>query len=376
MSERKRSPKPKVISLSDYRALPPGPEPEPQEDKVTETYRGAMALQKQKMGRTPKEEKELRGQSDWIEELEPGSPAARRLDVIGFEGLSLGAWKAVEGLELLLERTDGGHERITGKLDPVTRKPIEIPVLKFSKSEWYELYGLQRGQNNKIPGGKRQEALAALADLADSRIFNFDYHEKGERARLTCKEPLITYRYLTLGLTDQEKRAIDIGGKQNTSRESHYVVTLGPLWVTNLESFNVIKDRGWIQEIEDYRRAFGGRARTMDTAFVTFLLQKDFNPVSIGAELLAYRIGLKKLIQNRQWRRINRGIREVLTMGKALGYLSSYEKTTDAQGQDKYTLKLRPARCKRLKSKAGREIGGRRPKRGGGRKGNSGKRKK
>ena len=304
-------------------------------------YKAGMYQELQKFGN-----KEQVRQLLLTEGLE-GTELDNQIEITGLD-LSVTEDKALHACLKLLDGT--GYK---GNMPPEETTPrgykekVSLPRLQISWSDYLEAYGLP----SQTKGKGRLEAIEALDGLQKSRRIAYRrkyWTGEGKNRRLlsdvvVTQSPLIRLSKVYRGLEEEEADQI-IAGRDLPGRVTSLVIEFSPLLVDRIESFFLLKPITLFQDIEDHLGA--RRISPAVPLFLQWLMTKNTPTVRIAKKLLAERLRLHVLMEQRKPSLLDKRLQEAIQTAQTLGYLLAYEE--DAFGV--YTFHLNPERCLRIAS--------------------------
>lgn len=222
-----------------------------------------------------------------------------------------------------------------------------LPRLQTSWPEYLEAFGLEPGTKGKA----RIEAINALEALQKPRRIAYRrryWTGKGKERKaisdvIVTQSPLIRLSKVYKALEDDQAEQI-MAGREMPGRVTNVVIEFSPLLIDRIESFYLLKPVALHQEIESHLGS--RRISPAVPLFAQWLLTKNRTPVRIGKKLLAERLRLYSLLEQRKPALLQDRLQQAIQTAQALGYLRAWEE--DAFGV--YTFHLNPERCLRIAS--------------------------
>ena len=276
-----------------------------------------------------------------------GTELDNQIEITGLD-LSVTEDKALHAILRLLDGTGYKGNMPPEEITPRGyRERISLPRLQISWSEYLEAYGL----SSQTKGKGRLEAIEALEALQKLRRVAYRRRyltgEGKSRRRLSdvvvTQSPLIRLTKVYRGLEEEEADQI-IAGQDIPGRVTSLVIEFSPLLVDRIESFYLLKPVTLFQEIEDH---LGSRRISQAVPlFLQWLMTKNTPTVRIAKKLLAERLRLQALLEQRKPSLLDKRLQEAIQTAQTLDYLLAYEE--DAFGV--YTFHLNPERCSRIAS--------------------------
>lgn len=318
------------IAVSQELAIQPG------------LYKAGMYQELQKFGNR------LQARQLLLSEGLQGTELDDQVEITGLD-LTVAEDKALHACLRLLDGT--GYK---GNLPPLEvyspgyKGHFTLPRLQTSWPEYLEAFGLEPGTKGKA----RIEAIQALEALQKPRRIAYkrvNWTGKGkDRKRLydvivPPPSPLIRLFKVYRALEEEQADQI-MAGREMPGRVTSLVIEFSPLLIDRIESFYLLKPAALHQEIESHLGS--KRISPAVPLFAQWLLTKNRTPVRIGKKLLAERIRLFSLLEQRKPSLLDKRLQEAIQTAQALGYLLAWEE--DAFGV--YTLHLNPERCRRIAS--------------------------
>ena len=270
--------------------------------------------------------------------------------------------KALSAVQILLDRTD-----YRGNL--TTREAFyqeygwtgALPRLAFTRTEFYEAYGLSRAGDGYFHGAQVDRAWDALKALAkEERTLLFQWkiwqtsggkHKQVERT-VVLREPILALTQLQGfdDLTEEElSRVLDGHNVEEKEVGSVMVVQPRPILMIGLrEGFFSLLPTSLYQEIEQV--VGSARYSPAIPRFLRFLNTLDKNQIQIRTTTLAYKLRLDSYLRQRRRADLETRLRECLRVALETGFLLKAEEDPLSPAKDRlYHLTLNPERCYRLK---------------------------
>jgi len=307
------------------------------------TYRAGLWLELQKFGSSDKDSQ----LSLWPQEEGQAAITVSGLD------LSVTEDKALSALQILLDQT-GYRGNLPGEEIDSERYHWRgtLPRLEVSFSDYYEAYGLTRSGDGSYKGHQADLALEALHSLASEPraiFYERPKHKGGKRLSdlIRIKSPVIRITEITTWQDLEPEEAEEIRTGQDVldkQRAAGLLIEFAPLVVDQIQDFYLLKPTTLHREIQDH---LGQRRYSRSVSlFIEWLMTKNTATVKIRKNLLAERLRLANLIEQRHWLRLDQRLQEAIQTASQLGWLLSYQE--DPPGM--YTFRLNPDRCSRVQS--------------------------
>lgn len=272
-----------------------------------------------------------------------GQDLEAQVDMTGLD-LSVGEQKALHACLILLDETGYQGNRPPRELIPQGySEPFDIPRLAVTFSEYLEAYGAPKKGKGRIL------ALEDLESLTQSRRVAYKrrrWEGQGKKRReiwdaIVTHTPLIILHegYKDLG---SEREADQALAGRSRSRVTHLVIEFSPLLIDQVNSFFLLKPISLFREIEGHLG--GKRYSPAVPLFLKWLMTKNRTPWRISKELLAERLRLYSLIDQRKPSLLDQRLQQAIDTAMALGYLLEWD--LDEFGM--YTFQLNPERCLRI----------------------------
>lgn len=306
-------------------------------------YRAGMYQELQKFGKTPKGKEQAR-QLLLTEGLE-GTELDSQIEITGLD-LTVAEDKALHACLRLLDQT--GYQ---GNLPPLEmysqayRGSYTLPRLQISWPEYLEAYGLQGNTKGKA----RKDAIDALEALQQPRRIVYSrrrpYSEKGKKLyeAIVTQSPVIKLSKIYPELDEEEMEQLR-AGHDLPGRVTSLVIEFSPLLIDRIESFYLLKPVGLFDEIEEYLGS--KRYSPAVSLFAQWLLTKNYTPVRIAKELLAEKLRLHALLEQRKPSLLQSRLQQAIDTSLAMELLLGY----DQDDFGVYTFHLNPERCLRIAS--------------------------
>ncbi len=274
--------------------------------------------------------------------------------------LSVSEQTALHALGMLWSRTGYQGNRPGQELEMVESFKWSgvLPVLSFTRSEFFEAYGLERKRDGSYHGHQVEEALKALRSLlTDRRRLCFTrttwsgkgQSRKAKREAVVYTAPLATIRETYRDLSEEEQQALH-QGEDIPRRSTSIEVILGPMFVDGLDHFYSLKPAAMLKELQAARRP--KRVRKVDILFLNWLQTWNKPEVSIAKDKLLERLRLDGYIKRRRRKEAEVILQEVIDTALQLGYLLSYQEKPGQWSEPVLHFRLNPERIGRLKAKA------------------------
>ncbi len=329
MAKKPRQPKQQPGAFSS--GLPSG----------SELYKAAMYAELQKLGRSKEETRQL------VLSETPTEPA-ECLD-IGLD-FTVSEHKAFSALQKLLDKT-GYQGNLPAKEvhSPGYQRDYQLPALQFTPTEYFEAYELKQ-YKGRYQGKQREEALEALKSLANkSRTILYKrarWHGNGQSRRkvydyIRHTGPILELMEDIRGVEEEETARVE-AGEELPGRVTRLAVQFGPIFVEDIESFYLLKPAGLHREIEDL---LGSKRYSPSVLhFISWLLMRKSTPARIQRDVLAWRLRLQYLLEQRKPSQLQLRLQECMDVAKTLGFLLEYKENDFGV----FTFKLNPARNTKL----------------------------
>jgi hypothetical protein len=284
------------------------------------------------------------------------------LDVIGSD-MTMTQRRAIHALYVLLHdrryQADEARDELTPKGHKVTWKS-----LTFRPMEYLEAYGLERAGGGRFPRAMRDEALAALEELARQPrqiIYQRQYQEtvKGKKRRrsdrIVYTGPILTVTKAYGGLEGDE---IDNPDAPDNKRLQAMKVTLHSIITDQLDEYFYLQPREWYQQLAAaYQQVSGKTLRKLPDylALMTTWL-RTLGPkmvkweagqpcYTIARDKLAEKILPANMLAQRRKSQQDEAIQLAIDVALELGLLLNYE---PAMGGVGYKFWLNPENLSRL----------------------------
>ena len=267
--------------------------------------------------------------------------------------LSILELKALHALGQLFGQTDyegnrPGHEKVS---EAFKWRGV-LPVVAFTRSQFFEAYGLD---SKLYYSHHAEEALDALRTLLTNRrrlcytrtVWSGEGRDrKKTREAVVYEGSLATIVETYRDLTKEEQEALHRG--ETVHRRSTGVeVILGAIFVDGLENFYVLKPASGYREIEAVLRPARRRISRAHYLFLDWLLTWSKNEVTISTDNLLERLRLDAYLHQRKRNKAEAILEQVLATAKEAGYLLSYEEQKGQLGQKVLHLTLNPEKLGR-----------------------------
>ncbi len=316
-------------------------------------YRSPMYLEQQKFKDSEKTKRQL-------SLVEAGLDALDLQDAVESSGLDLtvSEMKALHALGQLLSATDHKGNRPGKAAELETYKwSGGLPVLSFTRSQFFEAYGISRKGDGSYYGHQADEALEALRSLLTDRrrlcVTRTTWSGSGKDRKARREAVVYTGSLATMAepysdLMEEELAALH--GEDVPRRSTSIEVVFGPLFVDGLESFYVLKPATGYKELQAARRP--KRIRQADLLFADWLQTWSRQEVSISKDKLLERLRLDGYVRRRKRRQAEAILQEVLDTAVAAGFLLKYEEKPGKWSEPVLHLKLNPEKIGRLRATA------------------------
>jgi len=278
--------------------------------------------------------------------------------------------KALSAIQILLDRT-GYQGNLTSREAHYQEYGWTgtLPRLAFTRSEFYEAYGLDRAGDGYFHGAQVDRALEALKGLANKeRILAFQWkvwRETGGKRKqvertVVLREPVISLSQWQAyeDLTEQEiSRVLD--GQTLEEKEVGSAMILEPRPILMLgiqEGFFSLLPTSLYREIEEV--VGSARYSPAIPRFLRFLNTLDKPKFQMRATTLAHKLRLDYLIQQRKPSLLETRLKECLRVALETGFLLEWDEDPLSPAKDRlYHLTLNPERCLRIKRRPTLEPG-------------------
>jgi len=316
-------------------------------------YRSPLYLEQQKF----KDAEKTKRQLSLVDAGLDGLDLQEAVEGSGLD-LSVSELKALHALGQLLSATDHKGNRPGKEADLETYKWSGVlPVLSFTRSQFFEAYGLSRKGDGSYYGHQAEEALDALRSLLTARrrlcVTRTVWSGTGKDRKARREAVVFTGSLATIlepysDLTAEEQDALH---EEDVPRRSTRVeVVFGPLFVDGLESFYVLKPTAGYRELQAARRP--KRVRQADLLFADWLQTWNRPEVSIAKDKLLERLRLDGYVKRRKRKQAESILQEVLDTAVAVGYLLAYEEKPGKWSEPVLHFKLNPEKIGRLQADA------------------------
>lgn len=274
-------------------------------------------------------------------------PAPAVIETFGMD-LNVGQAKALAAVQILLHDSGfKGHKIGTAK-----------PELVITSSQFYEAYGLEKTNSGGYGGHQREEAMADLRSLTESRRVVYQrrrWSGRGDKRQevsdIVLKHgSLIEVAYGYEGLSQAEADAIKAGADPAPDLDSVMVITCGSVLLDQIDRYYVLKWRDLFKEIQTLYP--GKRQPRGVSLLVEYIWTLDIPECVIHPEKLAEKAGLGYKLRQRKIKPAMALLRQYVEHATTLGYLNSWS----LDEWSNYVLVPNPAKCSRLYHKLkGRE---------------------
>lgn len=277
--------------------------------------------------------------------------------------------KALSAIQILLDRT-GYQGNLAGREAHFQEYGWTgtLPRLIFTRSEFYEAYGLERAGDGYFHGAQVDRALEALKSLASKeRTLAFQWkvwRETGGKRKqvertVVLREPIISLSQWQAyeDLTEQEISRV-LAGQTVEEKEVGSAMILEPRPILMLgiqEGFFSLLPTSLYREIEDV--VGSARYSAAIPRFLRFLNTLDKPTIQIRATTLTYKLRLDYLLRQRKPKRLETRLKECLKVALETGFLLEWSEDPLSPAKDRlYHLTLNPERCLRIKRRPSLEA--------------------
>ena len=283
--------------------------------------RAGMHLQLQKIGRSEKENQQIIKSFAGHQEYQQ----IQELNVVGLD-LTLLQNQAVNAIQVILSQTNyqGNLEPLNSSVDGIGH--INLPVLKFSLAEFYKAFGVKKSKvksgYDQYLGGDCKQALDALRSLYNRQfIISFDHRTYSEKKNKYVKGSVKIYAKL-FGDVKEEYR-YDANNKR--SLESITMI-LSPLFVFQLDTYNVLKPIDYINQIKEKDPYVSKYAHLfVEQVLNQSRLNKKDGVVKLRIETLAYQLRMDNYLKYKKWIEIRKVIERCLEVAKAIEFITDFK---------------------------------------------------
>ncbi len=267
-------------------------------------------------------------------------PAPAVLETFGMD-LNVGQAKALAAVQILLHDSGfKGH-----KIGTAT------PELVITPSQYYEAYGLEKTNSGGYGGHQREEAMADLQSLTESRRVVYQRRrwtgrgdKRQEVSDVVLKHgSLIGVAYGYEGLSQAEADAIiKAGADPAPDPDSVMVISCGSVLLDQIDRHYVLKWRDLFKEIQ---ALYPGKRQPRGVSLlVEYLWTLDIPEFTVHPDKLVEKVGLGYLIRDRRRTPAMDKLRQYIEHATTLGYLKSWR----LDEWSNYVLVLNPAKCSRV----------------------------
>jgi len=298
--------------------------------------------------------------------LEKGLDGQELQDAVEVSGLDLSIpeSRARHAVQLLLSQTEHKGNEPGRPMEAESFKWSGIlPVLTFTRSAFFEAYGLSRKGDGSYYGHQAEEALKALHSLLTTprhicytrTTWSGDGKDrKARREAVVYHGSLGTIAEPFRDLTEEEQDALQ-RGEDVPRRSTGLTVIFGPAFVDGLDTFYVLKPASGYKELLAALPE-GKRVSPAHYNFADWLQLQDQAEVDISTDKLLKRLWLDRYLKQRKRSKALDILREVLDTAVRSGSLLSYEERTGQLGQEVLHLQLNPEKIGKLKAKAEPDV--------------------
>jgi hypothetical protein len=262
------------------------------------------------------------------------------IQVLGLD-LSIAQDRSLLAIQILLSQTNYlGNDNPAEVQVWGTNKLIKTPTLTVTVSEYLDAYGLIANENGRYNRKSRDEAIAVLKELAQSRDFLIT--SPGSSGAILYTKPLIGLAKMYGDLTEEEKVMLSV--EDAPKKLTHLLIECNWILIDRIKNNYVLKPSTMYIELDEY---FHGKPYSPAIKnLINFLLFLDIadEDFRIAPETLGRKLRLDSYFEQRKKKTALQRVEQALNVAEDLGYLLEHWK--DEAGNIQW--KRNPERCKIL----------------------------